>query len=320
MKNLKIVFAVLTAIAFSAVAEAQTIDEVNAKLDEVAPLIEAKNYVAAIPLFEDIIKMGNEVGEEADDAVSQAEKNLPICYFQAAMGLAKEKKFSDAVVLFEKASATGKKNAPQVVANANRMAATAYFAMGGPEFNAKNYDKAVELLSKGYAIDPQNTKLAMVLAESYANLNQLDKAAEVFGSIIELGGKNPKFAEDATKAKAALATNLLVAAQKADEAGDFDGVVKFTGDVIKYDPSNATAPFMAIQVANKMKKYDYVIETADKAAEVQTAADDKSMIYFILGAAYQAKGDNAKAAAALRKVTSGPNAATAKQLATDLSK
>jgi hypothetical protein len=84
-----------------------------------------------------------------------------------------------------------------------------------------------------------------------------------------------------------------------------------------------------LQAYNNKKAYDKVIELGDNAAAAQTEADDQSDVYFIIGAAYNAKynaGGNkdaalkAKAMEYLQKVVSGNSVEAAKTALAELSK
>ena len=77
---------------------------------------------------------------------------------------------------------------------------------------------------------------------------------------------------------------------------------------------------MLIQSATNQQNWRRIIEFGDAAANAQTNEDNKSTIYFYLGAAYQNVENNAKAIESYRKVTSGPNLANARQQITNLSK
>ena len=63
--------------------------------------------------------------------------------------------------------------------------------------------------------------------------------------------------------------------------------------------------------ANK-KDYAKVIELGQAAADAQTDPADKSLMYYLLGAAYNAKEMKPQAIAAFKQVTDGPAAENAK--------
>jgi tetratricopeptide (TPR) repeat protein len=109
-------------------------------------------------------------------------------------------------------------------------------------------------------------------------------------------------------------TNNKVA--ELQKAGDFDGVIALAGTIA----DQALAQRITVQAYSMKKDYAKVIELAEAAAALQTNDEDKSDIYYILGAAHNAKEQKAEAIAALKKVTAGNAAAAAKTAVAELSK
>ena len=63
-----------------------------------------------------------------------------------------------------------------------------------------------------------------------------------------------------------------------------------------------------------------MIELGQAAADAQTDAADKSLMYYLLGAAYNAKEMKPQAIEAFRKVTAGPAVESAKAALAELTK
>lgn len=83
---------------------------------------------------------------------------------------------------------------------------------------------------------------------------------------------------------------------------------------------SALAQKIRLQAYFGKKDYAKVIDLADAAAAAQTDEEDRSDIYFTLGAAYNAREMKPQAIAALRKVVAGPNVNAAKASIAELSK
>ena len=131
---------------------------------------------------------------------------------------------------------------------------------------------------------------------------------------------HPKYADDAAKAKAdmALYTNNMVAKMQA--ANDLDGIIKMADELLAKNPENALAQNVRLQAYADKKDYAKVIELGQAAADAQTDAADKSQMYYLLGAAYNAREMKPQAIAAFKQVTDGPNAENAKTALAELSK
>ena len=156
------------------------------------------------------------------------------------------------------------------------------------------------------------------MAMSSGDMAQYEKGMEVYEAIA--AKTHPKYAEDVAKAKEdmALYTNNMVAKMQA--ANDFDGIIKMADDLLAKNPESALAQNVRLQAYANKKDYAKVIELGQAAADAQTDAADKSLMYYLLGAAYNAKEMKPQAIAAFKQVTDGPAAENAKAALAELSK
>lgn len=196
------------------------------------------------------------------------------------------------------------------MAKSNGWVAKIYQIQGGDAFNNKDYATASEIFAKGYAADPDNTGMALNLAMSYCemamssgDMSQYEKGMEIYEAVA--AKTHPKYAEDAAKAKEdmALYTNNMVAKMQA--ANDFDGIIKMADDLLAKNPQSALAQNVRLQAYANKKDYAKVIELGQAAADAQTDPADKSLMYYLLGAAYNAKEMKPQAIAAFKQVTDG---------------
>lgn len=296
-------------------ASAQTVEEVGAKWKEAGELINAKKFVEAIPVVEQTIQMGQAAGADAVDITSEAQKMLPKLYLQKGVEAVRAKQMDQAIAAFEKAeNLADLQGDVMTTRQAGRFVSNIYMAVGIESFNTKDYNKALESFRKGLKQDPDNIQLAYFTAKSYAEMGQLEPAMELYKQVIAAGAENSKFAKQATDAKADMDTYMLVAASEAAKAGDIEKVQTYVAAI----PDNADANLLLIQTANNLKKYDVVIAKGGEAYAAQADAGKKGDVAFLIGVAYQNKGNNAKAAEWLRKVTAGANVAAAKALLADV--
>ena len=156
------------------------------------------------------------------------------------------------------------------------------------------------------------------MAMSSGDMSQYEKGMEIYEAVA--AKTHPKYAEDAAKAKEdmALYTNNMVAKMQA--ANDFDGIIKMADDLLAKNPQSALAQNVRLQAYANKKDYAKVIELGQAAADVQTDPADKSLMYYLLGAAYNAKEMKPQAIAAFKQVTDGPAAENAKAALAELSK
>lgn len=313
---MKKLFVSVIALMAAATLSAQ---DLKATYNEAAAAFGAKNFPEAITKFEQVIEMGF---DNEDDAalIETAKKTLPICYQNLGTRAAGQKNFDEAIAQLTKgaelAELYGDMKRQTTI---NNILAKVYQVMGGSAFNSKDYAKAAEIFAKGYAANPRNTEMALNLAMSYCESGEYEKGMEIYENIVALGD-NPKYADAIAQAKEmmALYTNNKVAAMQA--AQDYDGIIAMADALLAKNPANALAQNVRLQAYANKKDYAKVIELGEEAAAAQTDAEDKSLMYYLLGAAYNAKEMKPQAIAAFKQVTAGPSLEGAKTALAELSK
>ena len=312
----KLFVSIMAILAVSAVS-AQS--EVIVKFNEGATALQGKNYASAITLFETVIDKGMDSEDpKVLNCVATAKKYLPTCYQGVGLTAASKKDFAKAAEYLQKAADIAELygNTP-AKQKANMILAKVYQVQGGEAFNNKDYAAAVAVFEKGYAANPRNTEMALNYATSLCELGKYDEGMAIYDKICKMPAE--KYADAIAKAEAnkKLYTNNKVASLQ--QAGDFDGVIAMA------DKLQATSPALAekirLEAYNGKKEYAKVIATGDTAAAAQTDEEGKSAIYFIVGAAYNAKynasnntdkASMAKAIEYFQKVTAGTNVEAAK--------
>ncbi len=319
MKKLLVsVVALFGAVSLSA-------QDVTAIYNEAAAAFGAKNFTEAAAKFEQVIDQGMDNERRFDGGYGKI-VTLPKCYFMLGGGALKTKNYDEALKNFKKSAELAELYGDMSqMAKANGWVAKIYQIQGGDAFNNKDYVTASEIFAKGYAADPDNTGMALNLAMSYCemamssgDMSQYEKGMEIYEAVA--AKTHPKYAEDAAKAKEdmALYTNNMVAKMQA--ANDFDGIIKMADDLLAKNPQSALAQNVRLQAYANKKDYAKVIELGQAAADAQTDPADKSLMYYLLGAAYNAKEMKPQAIAAFKQVTDGPAAENAKAALAELSK
>ena len=317
----------VTLFALLAVGAASAQSEVIAKFNEGAKAIQEKNYPSAITCFETVIDKGMDSEDpKVANCVATAKKYLPTCYQGVGLQAASQKNYDKAIEYLTKAADTaelyGNTTAKQ---KANTILAKVYQVQGGEAFNAKDYASAAAVFEKGYAANPRNTDMALNLATCYCELGKYDEGMAIYDKVLTMPAE--KYADAIAKANSnkALYTNNRVATLQ--QEGNFDGVIEMADKLQAASP--ALAEKIRLEAYNGKKDYVKVIELGDAAAAAQTTDEDRSSIYFVVGAAYNTLYNNSgnkneiyrtKAIATLQKVTAGDKVAAAKTALTSLTK
>ena len=252
------------------------------------------------------------------NCVANAKKMLPQCYRASGAQYAGKGDYDKAITYLKKAADIAELYGNGVEKQkANMIIAKVYQVQGGKAYNAKDYATAAAVFEKGYKANPRNVEMAQNLATCYCELGKYDEGMAIYDKICKMPAE--KYADAIAKANAskALYTNNKVASLQ--QAGDFDGVIAMADKLAATEP--ALAAKIRLEAYNGKKDYAKVIALGESAAAAQTDAEGKSAIYFIVGAAYNAKynasnntdkASMAKAIEYFQKVTAGTNVEAAK--------
>ena len=321
MKKLFLSVAALMAVCS---LSAQSVTELY---NEGVTAFKAKDFAAAAAAFEKTIDAGIDSEDQNEqNQATTAKSMMPKCYFQLGGRAMMAKNYDDAIENFTKSVELAELYGDDVqAAKSKGFIGKSYAAKGGEPFNNQKYAEAAVIFEKGYAADPRNTDMALNLAMRYCELAVADGDLELYAKGMEIyenvaAMTAPKYAEAAAKAREmmGLYTNNMVARMQA--AGNTEGILAMAESMLAKNPQNPVALKVRVQVYSDAKDYAKVIELAPEAAEAQPAEEDKSLVYLMLGAAYNAREMKPQAIAAFGKVTAGPALEPAKAALAELNK
>ena len=316
MNKIKIALAAVALV----VAGNLSAQDLQAKFTQAAEATKARNYAAAVPLFEAVIAEGLDT-EGAEALVNGAKQALPQAVFAMGGAAFQGGKHDEALASFTKAAELAELYGNVgVLNNARTWISRTVMAQGASAFNAKDYATAAAIFQKGYDANPNDTALGLNLAMSYSGLKEFDKSAAIYKNIIALGESDSRFAENAAKAKENWSLDVLEQASASAKAGEYQAAVDATDTLLAVLPTDAAVQLTRIQALNMMKSYAKVVESGEAAAAAQTTPEATSDVWYLVGAAYQNQQNLPKAIEAYRKVTAGDNVAAAKTQIAELQK
>lgn len=318
MKKLTLALvALLFSVGASFAQEVNHMEKGTEKYNAAAEKLKTGDFTGSLPLFKEALILFADAGDEGLDMVKDIKSRIPKIYLSLGVQAAKAKNYEEAVKQFLSAEESADLyNDITTRRAASRYISSAYMAQGIDSFNAKEFDKALEIFEKGYKQDSTNVQLTSFTAKTYAELGRIEDAARLFNQVIEAGKSNSRYEKEAAAAQTDLDAAVLFAISTAIEGADLEKAIALA-DLV---PANPQAALIVVQAANNAKKYDLVIARGETPATLQTDADLKSEAYHLLGIAYQNKDNKAKAIEYFSKVTSGPFASVAKGFVVELKK
>ncbi len=292
--------------------------DVTTIFNEAGAAFNAKDFAGAAAKFEQVIDLGID-NDEVASQVATAKATLPKCYYYLGGAAIKSQNYDEALKQFSRSAELAELYGDMTqMSKSNGWVAKIYQIQGGDAFNNKDYVTAASVFEKGYKADPDNTGMALNLAMSYCEMGEYEKGMDIYEAIA--AKTHPKYAEDVATAKEmmALYTNNKVAEMQ--QAGDFDGIITMADAQLEKNPASALFQKVRLQAYSGKKDYAKVIELGQAAADAQTDEEDRSLMYYVLGAAYNAREMRDQAIAAFQKVTAGEAAENARAALAELQK
>ena len=283
--------------------------DVVATFQQATANAKAGNYAEAIAQFESVVEAGWDIDDpDANQlkAIQGSKRFIVTCYNKLGVAAVNAKEYDAAIEYFTNAANSAEIYEDLAGMNKNKtMIGQVYQVQGADAFNSGDYATSIEVFSKGYAADPRNTEMALNLAESYLRSDMYQEGMKICTKIA--GMNADKFAEAIAEAqsKMDMYTNNEVA--KLQMANDYDGIIAMAAEL----DDAAMAAKITMQAYYGKKDFNKMIEASAAALEAQTTDEGRSNIYYLLGVAYNEKGQFDQAIAAMQQVTAGSNVANA---------
>ena len=300
---------IMTVVALMGATALFAQTDVVATFQQATANAKAGNFAEAIAQFEAVVEASWDIDEPDVNqlkAIQGSKKFIVTCYNKMGIAAINAKNYEAAVEYFTNAANSAELYEDLAGMNKNKtMIGQVYQVQGADAFNSGDYATAIEVFSKGYAADPRNTDMALNLAESFFKSDMYQEGMKICTKIASMNAD--KFAEAIAEAQAKMDmyTNNEVA--KLQMANDYDGIIAMAAEL----DDAAMAAKITMQAYYGKKDFNHMVEVATSALEAQTTDEGRSDIYYLLGVAYNEKGQFDEAIAAMKNVTAGNNVANA---------
>ena len=286
-----LVFFGVAVLALTLSATAQTKEEAANLYNVGFAAFNTNKYSVAITNFDQALDIVIKIGDEANDIRDNIIKLLPSCHYQLATALNKNKKFVEAIAMFNKTAEVARKfNDQSMVSKALDNIPPLYRILGNQEYVAKNYEKAKQYYNLGLKLNPDATQTILELGLVYNKQAKQDSALICFDKVIEVGTRINK-PDDVMKAKNQARDLFLLKASNAEKAGMYEDAITEYQNALKYAPDNEAVYYKMAFANYNLARWADAEKAANKSLEYTLNLPEKAKVYFLLAGIAEAMRD-----------------------------
>lgn len=268
-------------------------------------LVESEDYEQAVSMFNQAIAQGEELGEEGQDIVARAEKQLPTTYYQMALveyrTFQNEKSLSslDATIsAFQEAGQISEEYGnTQIAEKVPGVITQLMYNRALLQYQQEDFQTALATLDE--VID-RNANYAKAyyqkgIVTKKMDESRLDEALGYFDTAIEVGNQNNDN-QIVTRAREAASSELVYRGSQAIDNKNFSTAIDLLNRALEYNSSSEEAYYRLSEAYNGQQQWKEAVDAAQQALELSNGGrTDQAKSYFSLGTAYQGLGQRANA-------------------------
>ena len=276
------------------IASAQDMAQATELYNNGATAITLKNWTEALDYFQKALAMGTEIGEEANELVTNCKNAIPGVSLQIAKDLIRDAKYDEAAPKLEAAAKIAEEYGNEEVATeAKELVPQMWLQKGVDALKLKDFGEAADGFSKSYAIDTTAGKTALYLGQALSQLGKTNEAVEAF--------QHAAWNGESEAALGQISNIYVKEANVALKAQKYADAVKAADKANSY-AENANAYLIAGQSSQKLNKNADAIKNFEKYLELKPTASNANGIAFTVAALYQQSGNKGKALEYYKKV------------------
>ncbi len=308
IKGIIKVFLVILISGVSLNSFSQTLNEAGDAFNKGIEATKAGNFEEAIQAHQKAIEIAEQLGAEGDDLKLKAMQQIAKQYLNAGIADYKAKDYNGAIKNFQQASQyAARVNDLDTQLKAENYLSVFYSSFGMTNWKKDQFDKAMDYFDKSLSIDPANTKSLLGVALVYKSQGKETEMKKAIDKLILTGPADDKYVSQGTQV--AYKYYLAEGAKKIQGKAYTEAIDLFNTSMDYHDAEESTFYYLAIAY-NATSNWDKALEAAEKGLKI--ADKNTSNLYFEKAKALEGKGDTAAACEAYKKVTDGPNVASAK--------
>ncbi len=291
---------------------AQTMEEAMALFNDSRTLVAEGKTFEAIEKLEEVIRMSDQLGEEAEGLKGNAAAALPNLYYIHAKNLFDDGQLEEAIGLYEKTLVVAEKyNDQQTYDLTSGVLAQLFLKSGNDKFRAREFEEALVDLERAFLLDSTNTSTLLLMAYCHRRLENFPEMIHYFQAVIAHGRPNER---NVTTSRDALLTHYMNTGARLINAQEVEAGLLHLDTAATFGETADLLYFYAVGF-NAAERHTEAIEAAQKSISLEPAnRENEARNQFEIGTAWYAQNNTTRACEAYRAANFGRTANRADQM------
>ncbi len=292
--------ALLSVLLFgmAAVAYGQdyTYDDAAEAFTQGTEYMEANDIDSAIESFIRASDIAEALGEQGEEVKSRADSQIMGLSLRKLSVLANNRQWEEAIEWVDRIEELdaqyGDGSAYQ---RAEAGVPRFYFSWGNDLLSDEQNEEAVEMYQAAIDINPNYTRAYYQLGLAERRLGNLDASLEALDRSMELAEQQGEM-DDLSRARSQARDYLIYRGSEATDEERFTDAEEYLTRALEYDRESARLHYRLAELYNYTERHQEALEHAQTALDYEDGgATDMARIYFEIGVAHQALGNEAEA-------------------------
>lgn len=294
----KIIILAFAALFSAGIASAQTMEEAIDLYNTGSTMLGTGDNKGALNYFEQALTMGETIGPEATELISNCKDIIPKLHLQIAKDYVEAQNTDMAVAEIEKTIAlAGQYGETETMQEANELLPQILLQNAGRLLNSKQYTEAAEAYKAVIEVQPDNATAWLRMGLAYRGANNNEAAVDALLKAGELG--------QTKEANKQLSTLYLLEAVKHQKAKNWAGVIENAELSASYE-DNYNAQQLIGVAALQLGQYEKAISGFENYLALQPNAKNKNQMYYYIATAYNSMGNKDMACTYFKMIMDDP--------------
>ena len=291
------VFAIFfTSIASITFGQDYTYDDAADAFTQGTEYAEANDFESAIEKFTEAAEIASTLGEQGEEVENRAKSQITTMSLRRLSLLANNREWEEAIAWVDRIEEL---DAQYGEGSAYERAYAGlpqfYFSWGNDLLREERNEEAIEMYEQAVELNANYTRAYYQLGLALRRVGDLEGSLDALDRSMELAEQQGD-QDDLSRARSQARDYLIYRGSEATSDERFADAEEHLTRALEYDAESARLHYRLAELYNVTERYQDALEHANIALDYETGgATDMARIYFEIGVAHQALGNEAEA-------------------------